>query len=57
MRSIHESLRRKDFESAPKKGVEAKHGKVITPSQTLSPKEARELSLRLLSAAIDAEEQ
>lgn len=57
MKSIHESLKTSAFEPELKSGVTAKQGKVLTATQALSPKEARELSLRLLAAALEAEEQ
>jgi hypothetical protein len=57
MKSIHQSLKTSRFEPTTKSGIVAKQGRVNTPTQSLSPKEARELSLRLLAAAIEAEEQ
>ena len=57
MKSVHESLKTSAFEPEAKSGIVAKQGKVLTATQKLSPKEARELSLRLLAAALEAEEQ
>lgn len=56
VKSIHQSLKSLPFEITDKT-VFVKEGKVVTPDKTLTSKEARDLSLKLLAAAIEAEEQ